>query len=254
MPRLAYSYVRYSTLEQKKGDSATRQIELSRDYCKTHGLILDESLVDEGVSAYRGKNAATGALGSFLREVKAGRVARGSFLLVESLDRLSRQDIETALGQFLAIVKSGITIVTVTDGMTYKTGHLNMNELIISISVMSRAHEESKRKAERIAAAWIRKRKKAQVERLTSLCPKWLEPSGTAGVNGLGMPVSMLTFSAFGYVADWFYEKFSPEKITTDYLPSKKAVFEKWANGTLFVDTSVVALRRFDFFLLSSLA
>jgi DNA invertase Pin-like site-specific DNA recombinase len=68
-------------------------METSAAYAAEHGLeLVDESrLQDIGVSAFKGANVADGALGRFLAAVKANKVPRGSFLLVESLDRLSRQ-------------------------------------------------------------------------------------------------------------------------------------------------------------------
>src|SRR5262245_57368805 len=89
----AYSYVRFSTPEQMRGDSFRRQTELARDYALKHKLELDDKLTfhDVGVSAYRGKNSETGRLADFQEAVRKGLVPRGAYLLVESLDRISRQ-------------------------------------------------------------------------------------------------------------------------------------------------------------------
>jgi Resolvase, N terminal domain len=88
LPR-AYSYIRFSTPQQAKGDSHRRQADKAARYAAEHGLVLDAelNLTDLGVSAYRGKNAKTGALGVFLRAVEDGTVPRGSFLLIENIDR-----------------------------------------------------------------------------------------------------------------------------------------------------------------------
>jgi DNA invertase Pin-like site-specific DNA recombinase len=48
---------------------------------------------DAGLSAFDGSNITRGKLGRFLDDVQAGRIPRGSSLIVESLDRLSRQGI-----------------------------------------------------------------------------------------------------------------------------------------------------------------
>ena len=63
MPRpIAYSYARFSTPEQERGDSERRQIEAARQYAEQHGFVLDESIVvDRGVSAFAGKNVSEGA-------------------------------------------------------------------------------------------------------------------------------------------------------------------------------------------------
>jgi DNA invertase Pin-like site-specific DNA recombinase len=90
----AYSYVRFSTPDQAKGDSYRRQTEAANEYARRHGLVLDTELTftDLGVSAFRGANAKTGALGVFLEAVKDGTIAPGSHLLIENLDRLTRAD------------------------------------------------------------------------------------------------------------------------------------------------------------------
>ena len=89
----AYSYIRFSSPEQAKGDSLRRQMELAEQYAEAHGLELDTELTfrDLGVSAYRGLNVETGELRAFLKAVEEGIVAPGSVLLVESLDRISRR-------------------------------------------------------------------------------------------------------------------------------------------------------------------
>jgi DNA invertase Pin-like site-specific DNA recombinase len=117
----AYSYLRFSTPEQMRGDSFRRQTQLALEYADRHGLELDTtlSLNDLGVSAFRGKNARTGALGAFLDAVDADLVPPGSLLLVESLDRVTRQDPWDALPLFQQIINAGITIVTLQDGKPY---------------------------------------------------------------------------------------------------------------------------------------
>ena len=60
----AYSYLRFSSTEQRKGNSFDRQIKGRDAFVTRKGLTLDSSLIleDAGVSAFRGMNAATGAL------------------------------------------------------------------------------------------------------------------------------------------------------------------------------------------------
>lgn len=174
----AYSYIRFSTPEQIKGDSLRRQLEATREYALTKGFELDESLTmqDMGLSAFSGAHKTKGALGSFLKATEAGKVPAGSLLIVESLDRLSRQEILSALNLFTSIIERGITIVTLIDGEEYSKETLNSNagKLIISITIMSRAHEESVTKSKRLASAWENKRKNASKTKLTHKCPNWL--------------------------------------------------------------------------------
>ena len=117
--RKAYSYSRFSHPEQAKGGSLGRQLERAKAYAETHGLELDNELtfLDIGVSAYRGANVETGRLGEFLSAVKEGLIERDSFLLIENLDRLSRNKPRKAIRLLEEICEAGITVVTTADGM-----------------------------------------------------------------------------------------------------------------------------------------
>lgn len=174
----AYSYIRFSTPEQLKGDSLRRQIELSEAYAEKHGLSLDKSLTirDLGVSAFDSSNISKGALGVFLQAVKEKRIPEGSYLLVESLDRLSRAQVLTALKIFISILDEGIVICTLTDGMQYSKESVdrNFSELLISLTIMSRAHEESKMKSIRLSSVWKEKRNKLADTKFSAQCPYWM--------------------------------------------------------------------------------
>src|SRR5580698_8423813 len=107
--RTGYSYLRFSTKEQSKGDSFRRQTDRTAAVCQAFDLVLDDTfnLKDLGVSAFKGKNLAEGSpLNAFLIAAKAGKVKKNSVLIVESLDRLSRNDIDECLPLFLDIIKS----------------------------------------------------------------------------------------------------------------------------------------------------
>jgi len=179
----AFSYIRFSTPEQSRGDSLRRQLEGARQYCGEHGLELDDSLRDLGRSAYRGVTSKkNSALGRFLQLVEDGEVPRGSYLIVESLDRLSREEVIDAAMRLLALINAGITVVTLSDRQTYSRDGVrdNWTLLILSLSVMARAHEESKIKGQRVGKAWAQKRLKAQEEgqAMTSICPGWIRLVG----------------------------------------------------------------------------
>src|SRR5262245_42909215 len=105
-----FLYIRWSSEKQSDGHSRQRQLEMAQDYVTRHGLDLREEniLIDEGVSAFTGSNITSGKLGSFLERVRAGKVARGSVLLIEMFDRLSRQAPLDSLILFSEILKAGI--------------------------------------------------------------------------------------------------------------------------------------------------
>jgi DNA invertase Pin-like site-specific DNA recombinase len=175
----AYSYLRFSTPEQMKGDSLRRQTELAETYARRHSLELDTelNLRDLGVSAFRGKNLETGALGAFRRAIEEGIVEPGSFLLVESLDRVSRQVARKAIRIVEDIVDAGVTVVTLNDGKAYTKKDLDSLDFLMAFLVLFRANEESETKSRRLKAAWHNKREQAYKagKVLTSIVPKWIE-------------------------------------------------------------------------------
>lgn len=170
----AYSYVRMSTDMQLKGNSLQRQKEKSKEYAIRNGLILIEDFEDIGVSAFKGKNVKTGMLGNFISLIESNKIPVGSYLLIESLDRLSRENIFESIPLFIKILKSGIKIVTLIDEHVYGAENADFKDLLYPLIVLSRAHEESSVKSYRVAKAWANKRKKIDERKLTKICPAWL--------------------------------------------------------------------------------
>lgn len=181
-PPKVYSYTRFSTPEQAQGDSQRRQAEAAHRWAEAKGLDLDERLRlhDLGVSAYRGANAdIDSGLGGFLHACREGLIAKGSYLLVESLDRISRMTPRRAQRLMDDIVDAGVTVVTLNDGQEYDNYRLDSDPtaLLIGMMVSWRAHEESKTKGRRVAAAWQEKRRRVsagETDAYTSQAPAWL--------------------------------------------------------------------------------
>lgn len=174
----AYSYLRFSTPEQLKGDSLRRQSEMAIRFAQQHGLDLDQSLTfrDLGVSAFRGRNAATGALGAFLEAVESGDVRPGSVLLVEALDRISRQSARKAVRVLEDIVEAGVDVVTLTDGKRYTKDSLDGFDFLMAIIVLIRGNEESAMKSRRLKAAWSAKRGRlGDGKAMTATTPGWIK-------------------------------------------------------------------------------
>lgn len=172
----AYSYVRFSSKAQESGDSIRRQLKLARDYASKNGLELDEhTYKDHGVSAFKGKNALEGGLGTFIAAIHKGVIKSGDYLLVESLDRVSRQEVLAALGTFSTIINHGIILVTLSDDQRYEREQINKDpyRLFIAIGVMTRANDESAIKSRRVKEAWDDKRAKGLP--LTAMGPAWLQ-------------------------------------------------------------------------------
>jgi DNA invertase Pin-like site-specific DNA recombinase len=182
----AYSYIRWSTPEQSKGNSLERQTKKARAWAQARGYELDNELtaklVDRGISAYRGRNATDGALGTFLAAVREGIVPRGSFLIVESLDRISRDTIHKAARTLQDIVEEGVSILDLEDGERVYNEETFEREpfafLIMAIRFM-RGNMESRLKSERVGGAYEDKRKAAaqgtESKPFTRMLPAWLQ-------------------------------------------------------------------------------
>jgi hypothetical protein len=178
MSAKVYSYARFSTPSQALGDSERRQMEQTRAYAKKHGLKFDERLTmfDRGKSAYKGKHRTKGALGSFYRAVESGTIRRGDRLVVESIDRLTREPPAEALHQLSGVLKRGILIVTLTPETEYDDQ--NDYKLYSLLAEIQRAHGESSVKSERVRAASnarLAKARNGEPVRLVARAPQWLQ-------------------------------------------------------------------------------
>lgn len=173
----AFSYIRLSSAEQRKGDSFRRQMEKVREYAEQNGLLLDESLSfqDLGQSAYHGDHVEVGKLGEFLQAVDEGLVSEGDYLLIESLDRLSRQKIGAASELLRDICNKGVNVVSLKDGRIYSKESMDDPlSVIMATVIFMRANEESEMKADRVGKAWARKRENIREKPLTSKVPGWI--------------------------------------------------------------------------------
>lgn len=156
-----FSYRRFSSGRQARGTSLERQTKLAQAWCHEHGYTLDESLSlsDLGVSAFKGDNATRGALGAFIDAIESGKVPKGSILLVESLDRLSRATLPEAVSLLMDIVKTGVRVVSMVDNKEWNSETIkDTMSFMLSVLLFSRAHEESSTKAKRVSAAFQTKR------------------------------------------------------------------------------------------------
>ncbi|MCZ7932344.1 recombinase family protein [Agrobacterium leguminum] len=179
--RVAYSYMRFSTPDQIDGDSLRRQSSKTTNWCERKGVHLDTTLSfeDLGRSAFTGSHFNEGALGVFFALVNDGTIKPGSYLVIESLDRFSRENPMIAAGRLFELVKAGITVVTVDDDREYSPeslGGTDNTAMLILVIKLSQSHAESVRKSQLIGPAWEKKKALARTDRtpLTSRGPQWL--------------------------------------------------------------------------------
>ncbi len=173
----AYSYIRFSSAQQAQGDSQRRQQEQIDAFVKDNNLILRDSdaFRDLGVSGFRGSNLKQG-LGRFIAEVDAKKVKRGSYLIVESLDRLSRQRVSESLQLLMSLIEKGIRVVALNDaGTTVLDKDADFAALVITLGTMFRAHDESAKKSMRAREVWRQKKRNAQSVPVSMRCPEWLK-------------------------------------------------------------------------------
>jgi DNA invertase Pin-like site-specific DNA recombinase len=160
---------------------------MAQAWADRKGVPLDSefNLTDKGVSAYTGANRDVGNLGAFLRAVEGGEVPRGSWLLVENLDRLSREPAFDASYYMQGIIRQGVTVVDLSDGLgrEYNVETLRSNEGLMHLMAMllsfARGNQESAEKGRRVGEAYANKRRVFASEQkltkpYTKRLPAWI--------------------------------------------------------------------------------
>lgn len=111
MTQIAIVYGRFSTSEQSKGLSLERQTKRGTEYALERKWFVEKVLMDEGRSAFHGANRLEGsALHEFELEAKNG-LHRGKMLVVENIDRLSRQGAKAAAQLIWGLNENGVSVV-----------------------------------------------------------------------------------------------------------------------------------------------
>jgi DNA invertase Pin-like site-specific DNA recombinase len=217
----AYSYVRFSSAHQATGDSVRRQTQFRERWLADHpDAVLDTSLrmSDYGRSAFKRINRDTYALARFVECIKSGRVEPGSFLLVENLDRLSREDAGEATELFLSIVNKGVVVVQLSPVVMEFRRPVNMHSLMFAIVELSRGHSESAIKSERGRSYWARKQREADPARIvTRKLPGWIRcVDGKLVLDEAGAAVVRRIFTL---ARDGHGSKAIAERLNADGIP-----------------------------------
>lgn len=182
---LAVQYARWSSMEQQskeKGSTLARQLKKTGEHIAAMGWELArEPMIDRGKSAYTGDNIETGQLGLFAKSILSGAIdASKMVLVVEELDRLSRQPADVMLSWLSPLVRKGLSIKVVVTGQLITRAMLDtdMGGLLTILITSFGSHTESRKKADRVAASWEAKREAARAGKIVTLAhrhPKWLE-------------------------------------------------------------------------------
>ncbi len=179
----AISYKRFSKADQAAGFSAARQGQATERYAQEHGLKIVDKYLDAGLSSFGGENADIGALSALLAVITNSnkKFRKSTHLIVESLDRLSRNAMTQALTLFLNLITSGVVIHSLADGQVYSEKEINESPFIISlaIAVLMRGRDESLTKKYRTADNLERNLKLARTEKTPiARPPSWIDTVG----------------------------------------------------------------------------
>src|SRR5215472_9471983 len=101
---------------------------------------------------------------------KSGKVARGSVLLIEGLDRLPRKK---SAPFFLSLARwHRDSCAARRPGV--REGPMRLESLVLSVVSLALAHEESAKKSERLSEVWQRKKRSTPPETaVTARMPSW---------------------------------------------------------------------------------
>jgi len=179
---LAFSYRRWSRTHQGYGSSESRQTAELDSFCDQHGLQLSEkSFTDAGVSGFTGSNSSEGSeLHAFLNAVKEGVIPKGSWLLIDSFDRLTRLPLGSAQKLVADILSNDISIGVLSTGESFHQEDANDFSKHIRVALaLDIAYQESKTRSRRSAGSWDKVRKEARSGKVNSIkggiCPGWLK-------------------------------------------------------------------------------
>jgi Recombinase/Resolvase, N terminal domain len=146
--KLAFSYRRYSSQNQTENSSLERQRQENETVCLEKGWKLIDLPPDKGVSAYKitdldeqmAANFHKGTLGAFLKRVKKGEIPKGSVLMVERLDRFSRNYFDLVFPVWLELLQSGIEIFSSVSRTLYTLEEIRKNPMLAAMALIELAN------------------------------------------------------------------------------------------------------------------
>ncbi|GAA0767046.1 recombinase family protein [Brevundimonas olei] len=170
------AYARFSSGSQNEG-SIARQFKAAKEFAAARNWTIDEFVSDEAKSAFSGKHMQ-GELGSIFKRVAAGKLGSGDTIIVENLDRLSREAVTDAMFSMMTLMQSGMTVITTHDQKiltkaNYDSEVGDMFDTLIKIRV---ANEESEKKRLRQSSNWQKWREQGI---LTHRNPFWIAKDRT---------------------------------------------------------------------------
>ena len=158
---------------------------MAQDWCAKNDYRLDPKLsfVDKGLSGWKGDNAKRGDLGKILAMQEAGLLNHVDVLLIENLDRFSRQTPRRAFKLFDQLLENGLPIQILDRSYPMLSLKLLEEEprwLRVVLDDMERAYDESKRKSDLVLDGKKRAAEKASRKETvyTRQAPAWIGSIG----------------------------------------------------------------------------
>lgn len=146
-------YSRVSSSSQLDGDGLLHQqlpSEVLQELCTEHSLKLyPEIFSDKAVSAFKVNAAERPSFSQLLSLIESTQVDNQSVLVLYNLDRLSRENISTALSTLLRVLDSCRIYISQEKRLFDKDDPNLMVNLMMALISLSRANEESETKRKR---------------------------------------------------------------------------------------------------------
>lgn len=152
---------------------------------------------DRGVSAWKitdldeqqAANFHKGELGRFLEKVRAGEIVSGSVLILERLDRFSRNYFDIVFPVWLEVLQSGVEIYSCVTRTHYTLAEIRKNPMLAGMALMelANANQYSDGMSERIGRAFalrLAEAKAGQKVNLGGWQPRWVDFVGSKGQPG----------------------------------------------------------------------
>jgi DNA invertase Pin-like site-specific DNA recombinase len=176
--RFSVSYARFSDQVQSKGDSEDRQERDYREFCQRHNLIPGkEVFIDRGRSGYHDEHRKKGRLGQLIAAAKGRAFDPGTVIVIEAWDRLGRLRPDRQTELVAELLRTGVSIGVCRLNDIFAEEDFGTHKWTVLSTFIMLAFQESKQKADRVAASWEQRRQRARQSGRLLGCPlpAWVE-------------------------------------------------------------------------------
>jgi DNA invertase Pin-like site-specific DNA recombinase len=175
-------YSRFSSKKQKDGSSLERQhSNIPQWLARNPTYRLSElAFEDLGKSGWKGDHIKEGGgFAKLLAAIEAGAIKSQDAVLVEAVDRAGRLDMLGMLEILGKVLRAGVTIVTLSDDVTYTRASLDGGHIYVLIGKIQAAREYSNSISRNLKGSFESRRKlAAQGITPKRTTPAWLTSAG----------------------------------------------------------------------------